>query len=118
MSEIVITTEPIRPGSSIGLTLCHDQFPVEFEVYANGRLFTLTCGGCVKDVPGYGGGLQPDDVIPNHWTVRNPGGTLRGFYGGRTAEDVRRAFDLDSDVDPARLSITPTTARVLFALPR
>jgi hypothetical protein len=108
-TPIVITTERAQPDASV---LCDDGTPATLEVYANGRLFTWACTACLPNVPGYSSPLAADDVIPGHWTVRNPDGTLRGFYGGASADQVRSHFGDQGH----QLTINPTTARVLYGI--
>lgn len=86
--------------------------PSTLDVYADGVYYGYFCRRCVHGVPGLNRPLGADDVIPNHWTVYDPNGDLKGFYGVGSAEGLRKAFDI-----PADHTVVATTARVLFRLP-
>lgn len=114
---VVITTERIEKPSP--RYMCCNGQPATLDVYANGTYYVYACPLCVDEVPGYGGGLKIDDVIPDSWDVLDADGDILLRVHATSEQEAVHNYDtwIRTSLAPNRaVAYRPTTARTLFNL--
>jgi hypothetical protein len=114
---LTITTTPIAEPDT-GDWCCNGE-PATLDVYANGRFHCTACALCVDTVPGYGGGLKLDDIIPSSWEALSPTGEILLRVHAGSADEASRVYRSWRNADgrlPSAASVRQTTARTLFQL--